>query len=122
MKNSAGTGPFPGQRSNKRDRDAATDAIPMTGLDAEHPIRCVMSAPWEMPTANTRVGSIGSSAFSRSTTAVSKLNEGAVAEGKNFDSSNCGLRAYDNWIKGLIDAQDGTPGFGAAYNAACWSD
>jgi hypothetical protein len=45
-----------------------------------------------------------------------------LAEGKKFDSRNCGLRAYDNWIKGLADAKDGKPGFGAAYNAACWAD
>ncbi|MFC1452008.1 serine hydrolase [Verrucomicrobiota bacterium] len=45
-----------------------------------------------------------------------------LAEGKDFDSSACGLRSYDNWIKGLTEPQDGKPGFGAAYNAACWSD
>ena len=45
-----------------------------------------------------------------------------LAEGKDFDSRNSGLRAYNNWIKGLADAKDGKPGFGAAYNAACWAD
>ena len=45
-----------------------------------------------------------------------------LAEGKNFDSRDCGLRSYDNWIKGMADAKDGKPGFGAAYSAACWAD
>ena len=37
-------------------------------------------------------------------------------------SPNCGLRAYDNWINGLAHAKGGRPGFGTAYNAACWAD
>ena len=45
-----------------------------------------------------------------------------LSEGKNFDSLNCGLRAYDNWINGLAHAKGGRPGFGTAYNAACWAD
>jgi hypothetical protein len=45
-----------------------------------------------------------------------------LAEARDFDSSDCGLRAYDNWIEGLADARDSARGFGAAYNAACWSD
>lgn len=53
-------------------------------------------------------------------TALAKARE--LADGKDFDSSGFGLRAYDNWIKGLTDAQDGEPGFGVAYNAACWAD
>jgi len=45
-----------------------------------------------------------------------------LAEGKGFDSPNCGLRAYGNWIKGLKEPEDGEKGYGAAYNAACWAD
>jgi len=45
-----------------------------------------------------------------------------LAEGKNFDSSGIGLRAYDNWIKGVTASQDGKFGFGAGYNAACWAE
>ena len=45
-----------------------------------------------------------------------------LAEGEGFNSSNCGLRSYDNWIEGLADTQGKERGFGAAYDAACWSD
>jgi len=65
---------------------------------------------------------LGSPADDRTTVRKALATALDLAEGKKFDSGACGLRSYDNWIKGLADAKDGKPGFGAAYNAACWAD
>ena len=65
---------------------------------------------------------LGPSADDKTTVRKALSTAIELAEGKNFDSRDCGLRSYDNWIKGLADAKDGKPGFGAAYNAACWAD
>jgi len=65
---------------------------------------------------------LGPSADDRTTVREALARAIDLAEGKGFDSRSCGLRSYDNWIQGLADARDGKPGFGAAYNAACWSD
>ena len=65
---------------------------------------------------------LGPSTDDRAAVRAALTTAAALAAGEGFDSSSCGLRSYDNWIAGLADAQDGKPGFGAAYNAACWAD
>jgi len=65
---------------------------------------------------------LGPSADDKTTVRKALSTAIELAEGKNFDSRDCGLRSYDNWIKGMADAKDGKPGFGAAYSAACWAD
>ncbi len=65
---------------------------------------------------------LGPSEEDRTTVRKALTTAISLADGKDFDSRNCGLRSFDNWIKGFTDENDGKPGFGAAYNAACWAD
>ena len=64
---------------------------------------------------------LGASADDNTTVRKALATAIDLVEGRDFDSRDCGLRSYDNWIKGLVDAKDGEPGFRAAYNAACWA-
>jgi len=42
-----------------------------------------------------------------------------LAAGTDFDSAQCGLRGYDNWMAGLAQGSV-ADALGAAYNAGCW--
>jgi beta-lactamase regulating signal transducer with metallopeptidase domain len=63
---------------------------------------------------------LGDSADDRTTVREALTVALKLAAGEDFDSGDCGLRAYDHWVAGVA-AESESNLFGAAYNAGCWS-